>query len=330
MTEAEKRLETGGKAEKPNNGSPLLRLCSIQRAPGKRTTSMEYYVRRIAESMLESQLVYHMSALMLAPGIIKCVNQRRRGFLWSGAGQTDDAKSLVAWEDVQKNRDAGGLGVKDLSIQNTCLLLKLLHRLYTSSSSSWAIWVREQASLATLKGSLKGDHWEVLRSLLPIYRAIAISEVRDGRGTSFGHDAWERSDDLATRFPVLLSHVKEQEAEQELREVLDIVQAVRLAEEPDVRECFVATGDNKLQSSLVYHDLKGGGAAASEEAGFIWKSRAPPRVQFFGWLALRGRLHCRVNLVVKEVVPDDVCAACREEPETTAHILFECRFAAQF
>ncbi|WVZ61782.1 hypothetical protein U9M48_011599, partial [Paspalum notatum var. saurae] len=306
----------------------------------------------LVNAVLDCQLIYHMSALLLAPGIIKKVDQRRRGFLWSGAGQTNGAKCLVAWDDVQKNRCDGGLGVKDMPTQNTCLLLKLLHRLHTSSSSSWAAWVRGHTSLAMLKGALKGDHWEVLRSLLPIYRAITTSSVGDGRATSFWHDAWEGCDDLATRFSVLLSHVKEQEvsvrdviekglpnmlvprltvqAGQELQEVLGILQNVHLSDEPDVRECFAATADNKLQSGMVYQVLRGGGAVTDEGAGFIWKCRAPPRVQFFGWLALRGRLQCRANLVVKGVVPDDVCVACRDEVETSTHILFQCRFAVQF
>jgi len=109
------------------------------------------------------------------------------------------AGSLEAW------------GVKRLALQNVCLLLKLLHWLHTAGSSSWAIWVRSQVCLATLKGELVGEHWEVLRSLLPTYRAVTTSVVQDGRGTSFWHDAWCGEDDLATRFPVLLSHVKEQE-----------------------------------------------------------------------------------------------------------------------
>jgi hypothetical protein len=40
-------------------------------------------------------------------------------------------------------------------------------------------------------------------------------------------------------------------------------------------------------------------------------------VQFFGWLALRGRLQCRANLIIMNVVPD-ICV------ETSAHILFQC------
>ncbi|WVZ73186.1 hypothetical protein U9M48_021527 [Paspalum notatum var. saurae] len=117
----------------------------------------------LVNAVLDSQLIYHMSSLLLAPGIIKQVDRRRRGFLWSGTGQTSGAKCLVAWEEVQQSKADGGLGVKKLGGQNICLLMKLLHQLHTASSSSWVVWVRGQVCLATLKGSLV---WDVLRSLL--------------------------------------------------------------------------------------------------------------------------------------------------------------------
>ncbi|WVZ67302.1 hypothetical protein U9M48_016400 [Paspalum notatum var. saurae] len=143
----------------------------------------------LVNSVLDSQLVYHMSSLLLAPGVIKQVDRRRRGFLWAGTGQATGAKCLVAWEEVQRGKGARGLGVKELAVQNVCLLLKLRHRLHTASSSSWANWIRQQVCLANLKGPLAADHWGILRSLLPTYRALTTSAVRDGNGTSFWYDA---------------------------------------------------------------------------------------------------------------------------------------------
>lgn len=121
------------------------------------------------------------------------------------------------------------------------------------------------------------------------------------------------------------------QATRELQEVLDIIQTVQLSDDPDTRECFAATRDNKLQSALVYHVLRGGEGAENGSANeFVWKNRAPPRVQFFGWLATRGRLQCRANLALKNVVPDDTCVACVRGVETSAHILFQCEFAERF
>jgi hypothetical protein len=66
-----------------------------------------------------------------------------------------------------------------------------------------------------------------------------------------------------------------------------------------------------------------------DAAKFIWRNGAPPRVQFFGWLARRGRINCRINLAVKGIVPDAGCDVCHGEDETTPHVLFRCDFAKQ-
>jgi hypothetical protein len=54
--------------------------------------------------------------------------------------------------------------------------------------------------VASLAGNLFGHHWDVLRSLLPLYRAITTVTLKNGTSTSFWHD-----DSLADRFPELLS-----------------------------------------------------------------------------------------------------------------------------
>jgi hypothetical protein len=82
----------------------------------------------LVNSVLDSQLVYAMCALLIPPEIIERVDRRRRAFLWSGGENTLGAKCLVAWDHVCDVNDRGGLGLKDLSVQNTCLLLKLIHK----------------------------------------------------------------------------------------------------------------------------------------------------------------------------------------------------------
>ncbi|WVZ88077.1 hypothetical protein U9M48_034630 [Paspalum notatum var. saurae] len=117
-------------------------------------------------------MVYVMCAVPLPPGVISQVDRRRRGFLWAGEGAATGGQCLVAWEQVCDDKALGGLGVKDLALQNTCLLLKLIHRLHTATDSSWADWVRSNVSLATLEGEVAGGHWEVLRGLFPLFQAI--------------------------------------------------------------------------------------------------------------------------------------------------------------
>jgi len=102
----------------------------------------------LINSILDSQLVYLMSSLQLPPGMISKMDKTRRAFLWSGAkdGKASPAACLVAWTAVCNPKDLGGIGVRDIGIQNISLLLKLMHRLHCPSSSAWSQWVQERAS----------------------------------------------------------------------------------------------------------------------------------------------------------------------------------------
>jgi hypothetical protein len=107
------------------------------------------------------------------------------GFLWAGSDKVSGAQCLVAWEKVCTERRDGGLGVKRLDTQNSCLLLKLIHRLHHPAQSSWAQWAGQRVSLADLQGEVWGEHWTALRSLLPAYQAFTTADVGNRHSTSF-------------------------------------------------------------------------------------------------------------------------------------------------
>ena len=72
----------------------------------------------------------------------------------------------MAWEKVCQDKQDGGLRIKQLEVQNVCLLLKMLHRLHHPDGSAWAHWVGSQVNLADLSGDMAGVHWIALRDLL--------------------------------------------------------------------------------------------------------------------------------------------------------------------
>jgi hypothetical protein len=130
--------------------------------------------------VLDSQLIYLMCAIQLPPGLISKLDQKRRGFLWAGDQKASGASCLVAWDKFQTSRQQGGLGIKNLGVQNCCLLLKLVHQLHCPEGSSWAAWVRHHANIASLDGELAGPHWAALRELLPLYQAITTVQLGNG------------------------------------------------------------------------------------------------------------------------------------------------------
>lgn len=306
----------------------------------------------LVNSVLDSQLIYLMSVMLLPQGALDAFDKRRRAFLWAGEGQVHGAQCLVAWERACQLKEQGGLGLKNIAIQNKSMLLKLLHRLHTSDDSSWARWVRGRIDMITMHGDISGPHWQELEKLLPLYRSVTVCEVNNGDSTSFWLDRWLSVGRLVDTFPFLYSHATDPEvsvaevvaegldqflvphltwrARAELDKVSQLLDMVTLQQADDRRTSPLAAADNVLRAGPVYRLVMTTlGAPTSPFSTFVWENKTPPRVQFFTWLLVQERIQCRANLVVKNVIDSATCALCQAADEDCNHLLFSCPFAAK-
>lgn len=230
--------------------------------------------------VLDSLLVYFMSSLQLPPSVLHQLDRKRRAFLWSGdkTGTSFPASCLVAWINVCKPKELGGLGIKDMGTQNICLLLKLLHKLHCPQFSAWAQWVQGHASVATLTGDIHGDHWQVLRSILPLYQAITTVSLGDRKTCSFWSHVWVGDEALADVYLALYSHCTKknasasemvstglqqtlvsrlsQRASLEFPLVQEAIDNTVLLPSPDKRLSLFTKGDYGLDSGALYRLLK--------------------------------------------------------------------------
>jgi len=306
----------------------------------------------LADSVLGNLLVYAMGALRLPKGTLAALEGKRRTFVWTGSEHASGAHCLVAWEQVCVPKELGGLGLKNLSVQNQCLLLKLIHRLHHPGASSWARWARQHVCLASLDGEVQGNHWDMLRELLPLYRVITTVRVHNGRSTSFWDDSWLGDEPLSEIHPALHSHATKPHAT--VAEVLQLgidqflqsrrtiaatadytalaplLATVLPGSGEDERVCKFQKPDGSLNTSSLYKALMAAHTPSCEFASFVWKNRAPPRVQFFVWLLMQRRIQSRSNLLKKSIITDDTCELCKDHPETVDHIVFHCPVAAAF
>ncbi|GJN29104.1 hypothetical protein PR202_gb17297 [Eleusine coracana subsp. coracana] len=133
------------------------------------------------------------------------LNHRGRAML-AGDSKTSGAMCLVAWDECTRPKHQRGLGIRDLNIQNDCLLVKLIHRLHTATNSSWATRVREQADIASMIGNMAGTHRCTLQRLLPVYQSIRTVNIGNGNTTSFWNDQWLQIGRLGDIYPTLCSH----------------------------------------------------------------------------------------------------------------------------
>ncbi|KAL2235440.1 UNVERIFIED_CONTAM: hypothetical protein Sindi_1276200 [Sesamum indicum] len=123
------------------NCQPLLSKIDA-RITGLEGISLSYAGRvQIIKSVLSTLSLYWASAFSLPKAVIKEVEKRLRTFLWKGTSMTGYAK--VAWKDVCKSVEEGGLGIKDIGILNRVLMTKkLCDVIRCDRTSIWVEWLQ--------------------------------------------------------------------------------------------------------------------------------------------------------------------------------------------
>lgn len=104
------------------------------------TTSFLNHGQRLSmvNSLLSSLPTYYMCTLKLPKKVILHIDRARRHCLWrKNSDPETKTHSLAAWDIVCKPKKKGGLGIINLEIQNTALLLKLLHKFFNKKDLPW-------------------------------------------------------------------------------------------------------------------------------------------------------------------------------------------------
>nr|GEU51815.1 hypothetical protein [Tanacetum cinerariifolium] len=91
--------------------------------------------------------IYWASVFILPKYMVKDINKLLKGFLWC-QGNLSKGKAKVAWKQVCKPKDEGGLDIKDLSSWNEALMSKHLWNVASMKESLWVKWI----NVVRLKG----------------------------------------------------------------------------------------------------------------------------------------------------------------------------------
>lgn len=92
----------------------------------------------------------------------------------------------MAWEEVQKRKEDGGLGVKDLHLQNKCLLMKFIDKLFADEPVAWKDWlVRDADSFDAPIHGCRSYLWRIVEDELDTCHSLTKVSVGDGASTSF-------------------------------------------------------------------------------------------------------------------------------------------------
>jgi hypothetical protein len=101
----------------------------------------------LASAVLSALPLHYMSAIGLHKTVIKAIDRRRRAFFWTREDSCHGSKCLVAWEQVCTSKQFGGLGLKDLELQNQCMLLKFVDKFFLGQHVPWRDWLLQNDCL---------------------------------------------------------------------------------------------------------------------------------------------------------------------------------------
>ncbi|KAH9684963.1 putative ribonuclease H protein [Citrus sinensis] len=114
----------------------------------------------LTQSVIQTIPIYAMQTTKIPSGIRDNIDQACRHFIWSGtAGKKK--MSLVKWDHICQPKLCGGLGLKNLSLMNGALLMKIGWGLISSTNSLWYGSYMWKAVGGIWPEVLKGIKWDI-------------------------------------------------------------------------------------------------------------------------------------------------------------------------
>ena len=303
----------------------------------------------LINSVLSSLPLYMLSFFEIPREVLKKVDYLRSRFFW----QSDQQKKkfrLAKWSILCQPKDIGGLGIKNIDIQNKCLLSKWLFKLLNEEGMWQQILRRKYLGNKTVGQVIRkpGDShfWSGLMKVKNLFLANGTFKVNNGQATRFWEDKWLGNFTLQHKYPSLYNIVRHKNVK-----VATVLETVPL----NVSFRRGLHGDNlgrwyslvnrvvglslnqskdtfswslhqngKFSSHSMYAALIERGIHRQES--LIWKLKVPLKIKIFCWFLTRGVILTKDNLIKRNWVGSKKCMFCSHD-ETIQHLFFDCHYA---
>jgi hypothetical protein len=186
--------------------SPLVGL--VERRLNASACFLGYGGRlEFVRSVLSTLPTFYMCLLKIQKTVLNMCNRAQRHCLWSKDEDSYSMNALAAWSKVCRPRHCGGLGVKNLELQNKALLMKQLHKFYSHADTPWVklVWSLYGDNVPHTKTGKGSFWWKDIFSLVGEYRSISRSKIGNGNSVLFWKDFWQEGTLLCDRYPRLFS-----------------------------------------------------------------------------------------------------------------------------
>ncbi|KAJ4798556.1 RNA-directed DNA polymerase (reverse transcriptase)-related family protein [Rhynchospora pubera] len=285
-----------------------------------------------------------MTVFKLPTWVVKAIDKLRRNFLWGRSTGTGTGIPLLAWDRVCLPKQLGGMGVLNLKLLNTSLLLKWLWRLFDQPNSQWAILTKSlftsRTNVSPLSWTARGSFfWRDLMTFRHLFSISTTFNLGDGKDALFWFSDWGSG---YLRFfdskpPPYKSNLTVFQVLQQLPSSLQAPWNV------DVHNAILylstRTASNtwdicswKWNSSgcftvkSAYNTLVSTGKTKFLGTS-IWKVKIPPSIQIFTFLVFHNRLLTQDALVKRNIFVQPGCSLCSSTSlETANHIFCSCPY----
>ncbi|KAL2246939.1 UNVERIFIED_CONTAM: hypothetical protein Sindi_2546200 [Sesamum indicum] len=320
---------------------PLL-LKIDKRIAGWEGTTISYAGRvQIIKSVLISLSLYWASAFILPKKVINEIEKRLRTFLWKGTTNSGYAK--VAWKDICRPKEEGGLGFKDINTLNHALTTKkLCDVIRCDRTSIWVEWLYQgrlqHTSIWTIRDHGGSWGWRKILRLRMFLRTMVDYRIGDGRNFFLWQDPWHHLGPLCDTFPRgsrLLGLDESSRLSTVIHEgvwqwplitdieCLEITHALPTIFGREDR--IIWRFENDRPTTQAIYELFDPPGPKVGWSSLLSGSLKIPRHKFILWLAIQGKLATTDKPWLAHLGP---CVLCNEGlTETHAHLFFQCRFS---
>jgi hypothetical protein len=112
---------------------------------------------------------------------------------------------LVAWSRACMPKKCVGLGIKNLHVQNICLLLKFSFKTLQQENIPWRRWISELSPYPLSQGANSSSLGKTIYKNIETMPTITPCSVISGENTLFWQDRWLLPEPLGKTHPAIYS-----------------------------------------------------------------------------------------------------------------------------
>ncbi|KAL6209023.1 hypothetical protein ACLB2K_019966 [Fragaria x ananassa] len=272
----------------PTNAKELLQRISNKLSGWKQNTLSRAGKTTLIKANISGMPNHVMSCFKCPKKLTDEIDKQSRNFLWG----TEMKTAPIAWKEVCMPKVLGGLGIRPSVFFNKAAIAKLAWKVITDKENWWVQVITRKY--------LK--HGSLFQAKKKPKNSMAWNGILDAKDLIFKGLRWVVGNEIMG-IPIPVNHSEDE---------------FIWGPSPHGKFTVKSATWMQLQDTQEHCRIK--------LIKKLWSLNIQPKIKFFGWLLLRGRLKTRDRLSRFGITEDNSCCLCNEDNETVDHLFGYCRF----